>query len=99
MDQAELLTLIGNLYDKIVDDVAQRVITRLGDQGDVYGQMDRWAVANFDDRAESWAEAYLDDKIQAYLDDNLQSWIDSNLDIHSEVRDAVNELTFTVEVS
>lgn len=91
MNQAELLTLIGNLYDKIVDDVAQRVITRLGDQGDVYGQMDRWAVANFDDRAESWADAYLADKIE--------SWIDSNLDIRSEVRDAVNELTFTVEVN
>ena len=91
MDQAELLALIGSLYDKIVDDVAQRVITRLGDQGDVYGQMDRWAVANFDDRAESWADAYLDEKIE--------SWIDSNLDLRDVVRDAVNELTFTVEVS
>lgn len=91
MDQAELLTLIGNLYDKIVDDVAQRVITRLGDQGDVYGQMDRWAVANFDDRAETWADSYLDEKIE--------SWIDSNLDIRDVVRDAVQELTFTVEVS
>ena len=29
MDQSEMLTLISGLYDKLVADVAQRVITKL----------------------------------------------------------------------
>lgn len=98
MDQAQLLSLIGSLYDKLVADVAARVQAQV-DLGPVTDAMNQaidariqtWADDNLDDLIEAWTEGNLD------LEDAAKDAVD-NLDMGDIVRDAVRDLTFKVSV-
>lgn len=96
MDQAQLLSLIGSLYDKLVADVAARVQSQV-DLGPVTDAMNEvidariqtWAGYNLSDAIATWVENNLD------LDDQIESWVDSNLDLEDAAKEAVSELDMT----
>jgi hypothetical protein len=96
MDQAQLLSLIGSLYDKLVADVAARVQSQV-DLGPVTDAMNEvidariqvWVEHNLDDVIEGWVETNLN------LDDTIESWVDSNLDLEDAAKEAVSELDMT----
>jgi hypothetical protein len=99
MDQAQLLSLIGSLYDKLVADVAASVATmnkesltylvsaRMTEVIDARIQV--WVEHNLDDVIEGWVETNLN------LDDTIESWVDSNLDLEDAAKEAVSELDMT----
>ena len=107
MDQSELLTLLGGLYDKLVSDVAAKVAARDQENLDykISGWMDEHLrekmmdmLANDDisDQISNWMSNNFD--IHDYcVDEAIESWMDNNLD--DKVTDAARCLTFTVEVS
>jgi hypothetical protein len=91
MDQAALLSLIGSVYDKLVQDVADRV-----------QQLSREAV---DARIENWVDTYLDDRIGTWAEDNLdledaaREAIQNSDHLADFITETVkNNLTFTVSV-
>ncbi len=110
MDQSEMLTLLGGLYDKLVSDVAQRVQTELA------GKVTEGALAaieelkkDMDSRAnaciEDWADNHLDDRLDTWatvhldIDGDIDRYVRNDLDIADLVKDAVQDLTFEVTVS
>jgi len=85
MDQAQLLSLIGSLYDKLVDDVAARVMIKM-----TAGRGAQIVTEDaLDDLIEAWVETNLN------LDDAIESWVDSNLDLGDAAKEAVSELDMT----
>ncbi len=80
MDQADMLSLIGGLYDKLVNDVAARVLAQLDNSiaTHVEHAMDTWAMTS----------GTLEDKIN----DGVQAFVDNQLDLDDAVRDALNKL-------
>lgn len=100
MDQSELLSLIGSLYDKLVADVAERVQSQIS-----LGPVTDIMVQAIDARI----EAALDGHCQQYDHDEYESIVSevSNYDfsdfvlqenIHNEVQEAISNLTFEVNV-
>ena len=85
MDQAQLLSLIGSLYDKLVDDVAARVMIKM-----TAGRGAQIVTEDaLDDLIEAWVKNNLD------LDNWIENWVESNLDLEDAAKDAVNELDMT----
>lgn len=98
MDQAQLLSLIGSLYDKLVADVAARVQSQV----DLSTLTTTWVDARvkvalddaqvvtdamtqaIDERIQNWADTYLDDAIEA--------WTENNLDLEDAAKEAVGDL-------
>ena len=94
MDQADMLTQLGGIYDKLVKDVASKVETKIDElvndkvremlaEDDISDQISNWMSNNFD----------LDDY---NVDGAIESWMDNNID--DKVYDAVNSISFTVEI-
>lgn len=99
MDQAQLLSLIGSMYDKLVNDVATQVQSQLnlGTVTDIINE-------SIDARIQAWADNNLDDAIQAWtesnLDDAIESWVENNMDLGDMVKEIIkDDLTFEVHVS
>jgi len=96
MDQAQLLSLIGSLYDKLVEDVAQRVATMnkeslayLVDASvteSIDARIQTWAGYNLSHAIATWVENNLD------LDDQIENWVENNLDLEDAAREAVGEI-------
>jgi hypothetical protein len=92
MDQSELLTLLGGLYDKLVSDVAAKVAAR--DQEDLGNAIDAH-IHNLDDKIEDWMKHNLRDKVMDMLsmddvDDQISNWMSNNFDINDyNVDDAI----------
>jgi prefoldin subunit 5 len=85
MDQAALLTVLSGLYDKLVADVAERVLTRLGANVVTEDALD--------DLIEAWVENNLD------LEDAAKEAIQNSDHLADLIRETVkNDLTFTVSV-
>lgn len=85
MDQAALLSILGNLYDKLVADVAERVVSRLGDKVVTEDALD--------DLIENWIENNLD------LEDAAKEAVQNSDNLVDLIRKtAKNDLTFTVSV-
>jgi hypothetical protein len=84
MDQAALLTILGNLYDKLVADVAARVQQQQLSDELIDARIKNWVTLKFDDCANAWAEDAFDS-----LADN---WAQNNLDLEDAARDAVNDM-------
>lgn len=110
MDQSEMLTLLGGLYDKLVSDVAQRVQTELagkvtegasaaieGLKGDLDSRIDACI--------EDWADNHLNDRLDTWamvhldVNEEIDRYVRNELDIADLVKDAVQDLTFEVTVS
>ena len=100
MDQSEMLTLISGLYDKLVADVAQRVITKLTSSEDTTldNAMDAWAMNSLvlEDKMGDKVQSYVDNQLD--LDDAVRQALD-NLDLDDMVMEAVQNLEFNVRVS
>ena len=97
MDQSDLLTLLGGLYDKLVSDVASKVEKRhIEVINEVVGERLNFSLNDIDDQISNWMSNNFD--ITDYnVDDAIEQWMDNNLD--DKVTDAARCLTFTVEVS
>lgn len=97
MDQAELLTIIGGLYDKLVNDVANKVQARLQEGEHWNNVLDAWAANSLvlEDKVDSRIQSVVD---TLDLDDPVRNALD-NVGLDDMVVDAVRELDFTVSVS
>ena len=110
MDQAALLSILSNLYDKLVADVAERVkqTTELSPETDM--EKLREVVTPLineitDVSIESWADTYMDDRIERWIDENLdmedaaRRALENSDSLADIIRDTVKDsLTFTVSV-
>lgn len=110
MDQSQLLTLIGSMYDKLVEDVAQRVTSQLETL-----IAHRFAIARseleetiaariadedaLDDRIATWAQENIDvdHDIERYM--NNQFDIDDHVDFADKVNDALNDIDWKSRVN
>jgi hypothetical protein len=90
MDQSDLLTLLGGLYDKLVSDVAAKVVAR--DQATIESIIGEWANRNLHDidkQISNWMsnDNNLRDKVMDVLaneddiDDQISNWMSNNFDI------------------
>lgn len=98
MDQAQLLSLIGSLYDKFVKDVSERVIDQLNTSGLLTTEVDRRIKDMIDVNRElvtTWTKDELkdvlgdfDDRIEEYMSNNfdINDYAD-NLDIEDKITD------------
>ena len=77
MDQAELLAVISGMYDKLVTDVAERVLVKLDA---VIGQ--RFANARAELEETVAARIAVDEDA---LDDRITTWAENNLDVRGDV--------------
>ena len=77
MDQAELLAVISGMYDKLVTDVAERVLVKLDA---VIGQ--RFANARAELEETVAARIAVDEDA---LDDRITTWAQDNLDVRGDV--------------
>jgi hypothetical protein len=100
IDQADMLSIIGGLYDKLVSDVADRVQATLIDNITVQLEhaMDTWAMTSgtLEDKITEGVQSFVDTQLD--LDDVVRQALD-NLDLHDQVLDIVQDLTFDVRVS
>ena len=94
MDQAELLTIIGGLYDKLVADVADRVQARL-QEGNA---LDAWLANSLvlEDQIDSRIQAFVDTQLD--LDDAVRQALD-NIALDDMIVETVRDMDFTVSVS
>jgi len=109
MDQAEMLTLIGGLYKKLVNDVAEKVIATMNERPAIVddAEMRSVAVAVFEELIEPALEQYdPSDLVQQAIDDldldsELNEKVDTaieNYDFDDKVTTAVRELHFEIKV-
>ena len=106
MDQSELLTLLGGLYDKLVSDVAAKVSAQDQENLDykISGWMDEHlrekmmdilANEDIDDDISNWMSNNFD--ITDYdVDGSIESWMDNNL--QEKVNEAIGNVEFNVTV-
>lgn len=94
MDQAELLSVIGGLYDKLVADVADRVQARL-QEGNA---LDAWLTNSLvlEDKVDSRIQSFVDTQLD--LDDAVRQALD-NVALDDMVVEIVRDMDFTVSVS
>ena len=100
MDQSELLALIGGLYDKLVSDVASKVVAR--DQATIESIIGEWAKTNLhdiDQQISNWMsnDNNLRDKVMDVLanediSDDISNWMSNNFDLNDyNVDDAIEQ--------
>ena len=111
MDQAELLAVISGMYDKLVTDVAERVLVKIDA---VIGQ--RFANARaeleetiaariavdedaLDDRITTWAENNLDVKgdVELYVDNYFD--INDHVDLGEKISEALDEIDWKEKIN
>jgi hypothetical protein len=77
MDQAELLAVISGMYDKLVTDVAERVLVKIDA---VIGQ--RFSDARAELEATVAARIAVDEYA---LDDRIATWVQDNIDVDHDI--------------
>ena len=100
MDQSELLSLIGSLYDKLVADVAERVQSQisLGPVTDIMVQaIDARIEAALDNHCTHYDHDEYDNVINELSNYDLSDFVLQE-NIHNEVQEAISNLTFEVSV-
>ncbi len=110
MDQSEMLTLLGGLYDKLVSDVAQRVQTELAGKvtegasaaiEGLKGDLDSRISAGIED----WADNYLNDRLDTWatvhldIEGDIDRYVRKDLDLTDLITETVKDLTFEITVS
>ena len=78
MDQAELLAVISGMYDKLVTDVAERVLVKLDA---VIGQRFSDARAELEETIGARTALKLEE-----IEDCIATWAQDNLDVEGEVQ-------------
>ena len=97
MDQSDLLVLLGGLYDKLVSDVADKVLQK---QTAVFAEVvsDRLDLSlnDIDRKIADWMTYNLRDKVMDIvadddIDDQISNWMSNNFDITDyNVDDAID---------
>jgi hypothetical protein len=107
-DHADLLSQFGGIYDKLVNDVAEKVESKIMTNDKIDESIDEWIKLNLRDRMMEMLEHdNIDDQISNWMSNNfdlddynvdgaIESWMDNNID--DKVYDAVNSISFTVEI-
>ena len=98
MDQADMLNVIGSLYDKLVADVAQRVSqTRVLEINDTVSEaLTGWMDANLDDRLDEWVQNSI--SFEDASDTRIERWIENNLDVSTQVDEAVDNMDLSEKI-
>ena len=78
MDQAELLAVISGMYDKLVTDVAERVLVKLDA---VIGQRFSDARAELEGTISARTALKLEE-----IEDCITTWAENNLDVEGDVQ-------------
>ena len=107
MDQADMLSQLGGMYDKLVNDVVAKVSARdialIDDRiaehklvrEDAIGDVVDEHIANLDDKIEDWMSNNFD--LDNYdVDSSIESWMDNNL--REKVEEAIGNVEFNVTV-
>ena len=81
MDQAQLLSLIGSLYDKLVSDVALRVTQTIVKSDALKMKVDR-LVKDQTDIDRELVTQWIKDELDDVLDDKVTELISNNFDIN-----------------
>jgi len=111
MDQSQLLTLIGSMYDKLVEDVAQRVTSQLetliGQRfANARAELEETVAARIavdedalDDRIATWVQENIDvdHDIERYM--NNQFDIDDHVDFSDKISDALNDIDWKEKIN
>ena len=109
LDQADMLTQLGGMYDKLVNDVASKVEAKIMTNDKIDESIEEWMTLNLRDKVMSIVEDDdIDDQISNWMsnnfditdynvDDAIESWADNNMD--DKIQEAINKLTFSVTVS
>ena len=100
IDQADMLSIVGGLYDKLVRDVADRVQATLIDNitAQLEHAMDTWAMTSgiLEDKITDGVQSFVNTQLD--LDEAVKQALD-NLDLDDMVTSAVQDLSFEVSVS
>ena len=93
-DQADMLSVFGSLYDKLVNDVASRVSTQF--ETKTVETVCGWLSDNLDDRLDDWANNSMgfDDAVAVVID----RWIENNLDVSSQVESALEDFDLSDKI-
>ena len=109
MDQADMLSQLGGIYDKLVNDVASKVEAKIMTNDKIDESIEEWMTLNLRDKVmDIVADDDVDDQISNWMsnnfditdynvDDAIDSWADNNMD--DKIQDAINNLTFSVTIS
>jgi hypothetical protein len=109
MDQADMLSQLGGIYDKLVNDVASKVEAKIMTNDKIDESIEEWMTLNLRDKVMSIVEDDdIDDQISNWMsnnfditdynvDDAIESWADNNMD--DKIQEAISNLTFNVTVS
>lgn len=90
LDQAQVLNILGGLFDNLVDIVAQRVTSQITAAA-IQSHVEDWADNHLDDRLDNWAAYRLD--ISSQVESVLE-----NMDLSDKVREEIQNLNFHVSV-
>ena len=98
MDQSDLLTLLGGLYDKLVSDVASKVEKRhIEVINEVVGERLNFSLNDIDEKIGDWMQTNLRDQMMTVLEnddisDQISNWMSNNFDITDyNVDDAIEQ--------
>jgi len=106
MDQADLLSHLGGMYDKLVADVTAKIT--INTQVEINASIDDWMDNNLRDKMmDILANDDIDDQISNWMsnnfdvtdynvDDAIESWMDNNMD--EKIQDAISNIEFSVTV-
>jgi hypothetical protein len=106
MDQADLLSHLGGMYDKLVADVTAKIT--INTQVEINASIDDWMDNNLRDKMmDILANDDIDDQISNWMsnnfditdynvDDAIESWMDNNMD--DKIQDAISNIEFSVTV-
>ena len=108
MDQADMLSQLGGMYDKLVNDVASKVEAKIMTNDKIDESIEEWMTLNLRDKVMSIVEDDdIDDQISNWMsnnfditdynvDDAIESWADNNMD--EKIQDAISNIEFSVTV-
>ena len=83
---------LAALFDQLVDAVAQRVLAKVDER--IANELEKFVQDELDSKIDEWAMNYLNDRVGEYV--TIDS---SSLDLHDEVLEIVQDLTFNIRVS
>jgi hypothetical protein len=87
---------IAALFDTLVDAVAARVLAHLGDHitARIETALESFAEQDLEGKIDEWAANFLQDRVTEHVTIDT-----SDLDLHDEILDIVQNLSFDIRVS
>lgn len=109
MDQAALLSILGSFYDKLVNDVSERVIDKLVRDGALTTEIDSQIKAHLDDFSDHMAmmdRSAIEEIVTAHLEDrevvtrqDLSDYVQED-DFYDSIRDVIrSQVTVSIDIA